>query len=1670
MPGLPQNNNISKLSFSATENIRNLMLVKNLPDPDASGPYGEFSPSSYRQTSLREQAVEDQPTVDEAGEPFIYKAYLDNRYGPVGGFGDFVNITTTSQSNPQVNEGIYPSFNTPQTPTPILGQNIFNNIGRYYSPTDILLSVNVEGLLSGALLDDSELAQVGAQTLRKQLVERIQQELFYDEQKNNGLVNSVQNPVTAGDILTGKQPANNRDTRITKVPSETSKGVDFLSRISGQFTPYSLIPGDYFEIDPERGDGLVNGVVNRVTNFITSTLGIARKTKSSSDVFLQNTAEGTRSFLFKQLKYNNYGPQYGNEGRAQGLLSSIVGQGIDAASNGLLGFENTPPNPPQYIGSQNTNPTDLTSPPLNTYSGKNYVPLFGPDAVAKEFDQVRDKFGLNGNSFTNQGTVDGGFTWFSSARPPGTGNLIGGLFTPNNTKFGTQNPGTSQGREGNTRGTDAYLVPPFFSRSLSNGKLFRADSILGVTQNIVDSIPGGAAKLRSSSHAINQVSKVFNDGYKEITKGSRVKRYENTDPTSGRGVEREREYCRLWTKDIPYYKFDRLQKSGGNTRKETYSVLDKTFNLNIAPFRTDETGKGSTNIVDGKVKKYMFSIENLAWRTSRKKGSSYDDLPTCEKGPNGGRIMWFPPYGLSVDDTSSANFSETSFIGRPEPIYTYNSTSRSGSLSFKIVVDHPSILNLLVRKELAKLQDTEVDAIIDSFFSGCKKYDIFDLARKWQQFSVNELAEIQNQLNSPEISLNSTVNTAQYSVQDNPQVAPPNIPVPDYSQFNDIFLGFVADEPAGTNLTTDKKYQEFYEQFVNDTTIDPSTLKDTVRTQYTRFQELAKKLREDLNTGNYEIDITLEGNGFHDGNEPSYLQAIQTSGVTVDEKWNEYAENIAQRRISSVRQMFEFYEDGGENFFQRFIQDRVLTFTPVTENTDRVNQNTDGNGLTPQSVVISEIRVTPVGDPRELIPVEDTVVPNEVIQGEGIRPNSERFIQEKNRNTRREIANKILSKLVTECDYFDLIKEENEFIYNSLKEKFKFFHPAFHAITPEGLNSRLTFLQQCVRPGDTIPTRSIDGSLNSSVDAKNTSFGAPPILVLRIGDFVNTKIIPGTLSITFDDNTMDLNPEGIGVQPMIASVSLSFNYIGGQGIKGPVEQLQNALSFNFYANTEFYDERAVFTVTDEDPDEQQFIRENEDLVGQTQGTGSNDPIDEQNGVNNRQNSVNDGETIGNKSSTVLATDIQVIGSGTTSGDTGFVTYGQVFNDFNKSARNYVVNTFEKTEQFLQNNSIYSLNLYYNSPKLREGQYYIGTGTQQTSPTPYNANDGLLFGLNGDVLETELNLIKQSYLSQINGETTYIQTQFYDSEPSASQQQKEELKEFLTQEFNTQFDELIRDQLEDYSREMGEFTLEYTKGVTKLNVISTAGDGFRTDGNTTTLEISGTTEVYNNSSQPNTLLELANDYQALTNTLTIYSKAFGAEGGSGGYNILTKDLVTIESNEINFEFSILSQTPNISYEVLVFYNSLIDKDTVDSLGNDYSLFKEYNQQYIDGNTGDFYTDLQQRLGYDTEPEWISNLRVTFNEVIVKEMNVIYNIIKANKGNYVDKMVNQSNEFITKGSDTSEEGTEFNGNVDLPQEKERKFSYEQKDNNNLEVELLNYWNQVNSNDDTFNLKFT
>jgi hypothetical protein len=98
-----------------------------------------------------------------------------------------------------------------------------------------------------------------------------------------------------------------------------------------------------------------------------------------------------------------------------------------------------------------------------------------------------------------------------------------------------------------------------------------------------------------------------------------------------------------------------------------------------------------------------------------------------------------------------------------------------------------------------------------------------------------------------------------------------------------------------------------------------------------------------------------------------------------------------------------------------------------------------------------------------------------------------------------------------------------------------------------------------MRPGETIPTIGPNGDKLYN-DALNTSFGAPPVLVLRVGDFYNTKIIPTSLGFTYQ--TFDFNPEGIGFQPMIVEVNMGFNFVGGSGLANPVDTLQNALSFN----------------------------------------------------------------------------------------------------------------------------------------------------------------------------------------------------------------------------------------------------------------------------------------------------------------------------------------------------------------------------------------------------------------------------------------------------------------------------------------------------------------------------
>lgn len=321
----------------------------------------------------------------------------------------------------------------------------------------------------------------------------------------------------------------------------------------------------------------------------------------------------------------------------------------------------------------------------------------------------------------------------------------------------------------------------------------------------------GQTRLKHVGTAINQVSKVFNDGYKELTKGSRVLSYVNQADGTQAGLE----YCRIFQKDTPYYTFADLQKTDGITtagRRFDYSIFDNTYNLNIAPLRNP----GSTNIVDGKVKKYMFSIENLAWRTSDRPGYTYDDLPVCEKGPNGGRIMWFPPYNIKFSDDSTPQFNPTSFLGRPEPIYTYKNTTRTGSLSFTIVVDNPAMMNTIIEKQMKGVNRERVQSIVDSFYAGCTKYDLYDLAIKFNTIPTKDLYTYQQILNNPRLTSEEQIQVLQ-SIPVNSEVSNEGkTPQPDELP-NTTVTGTDTKqnpEPIGTELLTEYVGYGFY--FDND--------------------------------------------------------------------------------------------------------------------------------------------------------------------------------------------------------------------------------------------------------------------------------------------------------------------------------------------------------------------------------------------------------------------------------------------------------------------------------------------------------------------------------------------------------------------------------------------------------------------------------------------------------------------------------------------------------------------------------------------------------------------------------------------------------------------------------------------------------------------------------------
>lgn len=792
--------------------------------------------------------------------------------------------------------------------------------------------------------------------------------------------------------------------------------------------------------------------------------------------------------------------------------------------------------------------------------------------------------------------------------------------------------------------------------------------LLKYTQDMINNAEAngnkGAAKyigrFNSNSNLIQ--------GQKDIGDGRTIGVPRHKDVSMGNLVRSgdDSYYCRSWSSRNPYQNHydlmrrDRLYRMLNKNFFGNYlSVLEDSGHVKVAPtggetsvFQSNSSA-GSLGNASVEVKRYMLSIENLAWSDAPEKIG----LPYCEIGPNGGRIMWFPPYDIDFTENTTVNWETTNFIGRGEPIYTYNYTERKGTLSFSIVVDHPSVINNLKK---------EKEETLYKFFAGCG----VDVTKYFEQ----QLPVIQAETVQPVVQVQEekkveveTKGTEKDPLPETPKLNPP--PFTDIECYfrnarrsttgsdglrtgdgRDITIELAAKyELSGSSIPTSdtKKILNLNQDFVNkiDSLIEFLATEDGQRwgvqfigytsgaapKNYNKvlsidratsvFKYVTERVKTKGQTGGSgftfnETNFTTSSVGYNctSGLEKC-SKATETSklnindlkitdqpipaGNTFDSRWviwakgedgasskndedasfgnnNPNAEAAMKDRKVKIH-LFENTKYQTTEQIIAFTPPEItddVTFEPPIETTPTLESNTQPSTKEQYDLVKNQQTNANLS---QLTDAEQKAQQDFTKNTVGTKNNNDdvnNLVNDNNVKAQKELATRTVQALFSECTYFEKIRKEDPFVYATLNDKIKNFHPAFHSITPEGFNERLTFLNQCTRQGPSVKPK--------DVATQNLAFGRPPICVLRIGDFYYTKIVIDSLSISYDPLIWDMNPEGVGVQPMIAKVDLNFSFIGGSSIDGPIRQLQNAVSFNFFANTSVFNPRRYYKIGDDE--------------------------------------------------------------------------------------------------------------------------------------------------------------------------------------------------------------------------------------------------------------------------------------------------------------------------------------------------------------------------------------------------------------------------------------------------------------------------------------------------------
>ncbi len=967
-----------------------------------------------------------------------------------------------------------------------------------------------------------------------------------------------------GLIMLGKQMAYNSTMNLSVkyIPS-----IDLSQALKGN-------PKDIFKLNQDNTISVKNKedrtFLDKVGDFGNNFLGIDtynvfgndnpfNRTTTNVD-YIRNTGNAQLSRLFSALNLNPYKPINPNRGDSAVIVeySDKVGPKLQDSAKTLFAnnntgelkvifnFDNNKAHP--YFRRQ----LSFNSSIANVVASENYILSYSitGDTVqeyAPNYQYIKDNFGnsvktIDKTEINNWVSTESNFTEDDSTK-----QIVWG-------RDGLASEAETYIKD--LRGTnDAMDLNP--DNGIFDGGTIRK-GLLEYTRNLLNA---------SEGNFVDITRKAFKDGRNIVGyNGSPLWKSNNSKYSSNSGNDdktgiRQHTILDQYGNDtteldgtIGFAKSIRFKGNivyGGNENSAVYKrVLPK-----IHPIINNKGDIDNKNL--------MFSLENLAIGTVRReKFGIIDDefgtpIPLSEVGQFGGRKMWFPPYNLQVNEVAIAKYESTVMVGRNEPMYNYMNSERTAVLSFSLLVDYPEQLrnaNLIGKNKNKAIADffafggdpLPVQADIEA-----KEKRIEELKSQIEtetgpvdqaeppEIKVPDVS-IYFQNDSPKEGEEGTIIQKMYDDPNHYEIIVGCLSAQDGNGFglnNKIYVvEGLAENPYGSGETNNK-----YVLIGGVDQYSSKKINGDFGSQCILNQNLYDVFGDSLTRKYY--NITIKGTAsklYLTENEKAYNEALGDRRV-------EAAKQLIKKRLTA---MF------GASVADEIVQNNITTIKSTG------SLGSSDLGADPKNMhekTVKEERSATISFGRNSVPVDK-------------KEQNLTQTQKDNRDEKlREIENLELELSIAKNNLGEnVFMERNKAVLNSFESiSGNQFYPVFHSQTPEDFHRRLTFLQQCTRQG--AAKRFDIKDENGQLRARNSVFGKQPICVLRVGDLFYTKVIIDSVTIDYNDTTWDLNPEGYGLQPMIANITLQMKLIGGQSLKGPIDALQNAVSFNYYANSNFSD-------------------------------------------------------------------------------------------------------------------------------------------------------------------------------------------------------------------------------------------------------------------------------------------------------------------------------------------------------------------------------------------------------------------------------------------------------------------------------------------------------------------